>query len=272
MNFENSTQSSKIPIDIHIFQELIQYKEDAIKLEFEKSQYILEIDNLKQTIENLNNNILAVQYNNSIEISTLKNMHETEISNLKNKNLEILQTHQNEILNLKKYYNNEILNIKTYYENEILNLKNYNNSEILNLKNHYNKINNDYKTENINLITKYNNEILDLKNNYNIEILNLQNKQNIKNSDLKNQINFLEKKLQNLSIELFSDIFKNNIDNLSNLLYKKQYEEKCLPPTDPEEFIKMVDSFELKPFVLLFFNAFKSDNQNANLLKNLRLE
>ncbi|CAG8724120.1 13865_t:CDS:1, partial [Cetraspora pellucida] len=182
-------------------------------------------------------------------ISELKNYYEIEISDLKNKYYnEILQNHKNEILNLKKYYENEISNLKTYYENEILNLRNYNKSEIFRLENNYNQI----------------------KNNYNIEI-NLKNKQNIEIYNLKNKIFSLEQELKNPSIDLFSNIFNNNINNLSNLLYKKQYEEKCFPPTNSDEFIKMIDLSNLKPFVLMFFNAFKSNNQNEKSIEKLKI-
>ncbi|CAG8821282.1 217_t:CDS:1, partial [Dentiscutata erythropus] len=56
----NLVQPNKISVDIHVFKELIEYKEDAIKLEFEKSQFILKISNLKHIIEDLNNNITAI--------------------------------------------------------------------------------------------------------------------------------------------------------------------------------------------------------------------
>ncbi|CAG8608554.1 6233_t:CDS:2, partial [Racocetra fulgida] len=194
----------------------------------------------KNTIENLNNNINAIQHNNSIEISKLKNYYEFEISNLKNKYyFEILQNHKDEISNLKKYYENENLNIQTYYKDELLNLKKYNESEVFKLKNDYNQIINNHKIEILNLKDTYDNEIFHLKNT----------------------IFSLKQQLNNPSIELFLNIFKNNINNLSNLLYKKQYEEKCFPPTDPNEFMKMMDFVNLKSFVLMFFNTFKSDNQ-----------
>ncbi|CAG8464039.1 21244_t:CDS:1 [Cetraspora pellucida] len=239
MDSEYLAQPSKISIDIHVFQELIQYKEDALKLEFEKNQYILEINNLNHIIENLNNNIIAIQYKNSIEISELKNYYEPGIFNLKNKYNEILQNNKSEISNLKNYYENEIINLKTNYETEILNLKNYNKSEIFKLKDDYNQS----------------------KNDYNIKIINL-----------KNKIFSLEQELKNPSIDLFSNFFEENINNLSNLLCKKQYEEKCFPPTDSFEFMNMIDSFNLKPFVLIFFNIFKSNiNQSSKSIEKLKI-
>ncbi|CAG8764236.1 8853_t:CDS:2, partial [Racocetra fulgida] len=151
----------------------------------------------------------------------------------------MLQNDKNEIMNLKNYYENEILNLKTHYENETLYLKNYHKSEILKLENNYNQI----------------------QNNYNIETNNLNNK-----------IFLLEQKLKNLSIDLFSNNFKKNIENLSNLLYKKQYEEKCFPPTDPNKFMDMMNFSNLKLFVLMFFNAFKSDNnQSLKSIEKLKI-
>lgn len=146
-------------------KEIARMTETISNLEKEKQEYLRQIEDLHDTIEQM-----KIAHQN--EIAELKANHEKEITELKT-------NHENEVKQLNENYTNQINNINETHRKEIVNINK--NHEIE--RNRLNARASELINENKLTVEKHNKEIVEFNNK--ISDLNNQNKQTITDYEAK---------------------------------------------------------------------------------------